>query len=433
MRRLVIGLFAAALGVTACKKEEPASAKSEGTQAQAAKPASDIKTDKGVDVEKKVIYVGALNDESGPGAAIGKPFAAGKRLLARQVNAGNSGLLPDGWTLELVEKDHAYNPQNAVQSYGDIQDRVLFLGTSFGTPNTLPLRDKLAADGVVAFPASQSSEMARHEYTPPIGASYKMEAMRAMDWVVEQAGGADKVKAAIVAQGDDYGKDGVDGWTEAAKHHGVTIVSQQSVAPGQKDFAAVVSALKAAGATHVLLTVLPSASGPILGTAAQLKYMPTWVGQTPAWVDRFFDPKVIPAGVFTNFYWATGLTYWGDNTPGMKDFQALAGQHTDVPKDFYTLNSYIQGRVQVEALKKAIEAKDLTRAGFQKALRGLTSTNAGGLMAAPVNLSKFPYETAVDVRVLKPVMDQGTWTVVADYATPKALAASPGKAANDAK
>lgn len=431
MRRLVLGLMAAALGLTACKKEDSATPGPEGSQSQS-RPVSDIKTDKGVDLEKKVVFIGALNDESGPGAAIGKPFAAGKRLLVRQVNAGNSGLLPEGWKLELVEKDHAYNPQNAVQAYSDLHDKVLFLGTSFGTPNTLPLRDKLAADGMVAFPASQSSEMAKSAYTPPIGASYKLEAMRALDWAVEHAGGADKVKAGIVYQGDDFGKDGIDGWTEAARFHGVKVVSQQTVAPGQKDFAAVVTALQQSGANYVLLTVLPSASGPILGTAAQLKYMPNWVGQTPAWVDRFFDAKVIPPAVFTNFYWATGLTYWGDDVPGMKDFLALHGQHADVPKDFYTLSSYVQGLVQVEALKKAIEAKDVTRAGYLQALKSLHTT-AGGMAAEPIDLSKFPYETAVSVRVLKPVMDQGTWQVVSGYAKPKALDAPAAKAADDSK
>ncbi|MCP3137670.1 ABC transporter substrate-binding protein [Pyxidicoccus xibeiensis] len=383
-----------------------------------------------MDLEKKVVYIGTLNDESGPGAAIGKPFAAGKRLLVRQVNAGNSGLLPDGWKLELVERDHAYNPQNAVQAYSDIQEQILFLGTSFGTPNTLPLRDKLAADGVVAFPASQSSEMARNQYTPPIGASYKLEAMRAMDFAVEHAGGADKVKAAIVSQGDDYGKDGVDGWSEAAKFHGVTIVARETVAPGQKDFAAVVTALKQSGANYVLLTVLPSASGPILGTAAQLKFMPTWLGQTATWVDRFFDPKVIPPPVFTNYYWVTGLTYWGDDVPGMKDFLSLHAQHADVPKDFYTLSSYIQGRVQVEALKNALESKDVTRAGYLKALKAISRTSAGGMAAEPVDLSKFPYETSVSVRILKPDLANGSWSVVSGFAPPKALGGSPAKAAD---
>ncbi len=37
---------------------------------------------RGVDVEKKIIRIGALNDESGPAAAIGKPYALGKRILS---------------------------------------------------------------------------------------------------------------------------------------------------------------------------------------------------------------------------------------------------------------------------------------------------------------------------------------------------------------
>lgn len=420
MKRIAtLGSVVFMLVALGCKKEEPKKeAPHPATPAAPAKPA--IKSDHGVDVEKKVVTIGALNDESGPAAAIGKPYAVGKRLLAKVVNAGGSGILPEGWTIQLVERDHAYNPQQAVQEYGALRDQVLFIGTSFGTPNTLPLRDKLQQDQIAAFPASLSSEMAKHEYTPPVGASYKMEAMRALDWAVEKAGGAAKVKAAIIAQGDDYGKDGIEGWLEQAKKRGVKVVSEQSVAPGQKDFAAVVSALKKSGANYVLLTVLPSASGPILGTAAQLKYMPTWIGQTPAWVDRFFDPSVIPSPVFTNFFWVTGLPYWGEDVEGMKDFLANYEKHGKEmgPPDFYTLVSYGQGRVQLEALKKAIEANDVTRAGYMKQLRSIKDADAGGLIK-PADLTKFPYETNTQTRVLKPKFAEKTWEEVAPYADPE--------------
>ena len=124
---------------------------------------------RGIDTEKKVLTIGALNDESGPAAAIGKPFALGKRILADTINAGGSGLLPDGWTVKLVEKDHGYNPQKSVQAYNEIKDQVLFIGSSFGTPNTLPLRAMLERDNMVAFPASLSSQMAQHKFTPPAG------------------------------------------------------------------------------------------------------------------------------------------------------------------------------------------------------------------------------------------------------------------------
>ena len=97
---------------------------------------------------------------------MGKPFAIGKRILAEQVNAGGSGL-SEGWKVKLVEKDHGYNPAKAKDAYNELKNDVLFIGTSFGTPNTLPLQPFLAQDKMVAFPASLSSAMAGSEWTPP--------------------------------------------------------------------------------------------------------------------------------------------------------------------------------------------------------------------------------------------------------------------------
>ena len=181
--------------------------------------------------------------------------------------------------------------------FKEIKDSVLFIGTSFGTPNTLPLVNMLEADKIVAFPASLSSQMGASKYTVPLGPSYKVEAMRAVDFMVENAGSAGKVKAGIVYQQDDYGKDGLAGLKAAAEKAGVSVVAEQTIAPGQKDFGAVVKGLQDAGATHVLISVLPSASGPLLGTAAKLGYAPVWIGSTPAWVDAFFNAKVLPPAV----------------------------------------------------------------------------------------------------------------------------------------
>lgn len=409
----------AAGGVAERPTNDPAGATptaAPATSSETDAPAGAVKTGKGVDATSRVIKIGALNDESGPAAAIGKPFAVGKRLLAKVADE----MLPEGWSVALVERDHGYNPQKSVQAYNEIKDDVLYIATSFGTPNTLPLRPMLARDGLMAFPASLSSKMAEFRQTPPLGPSYTVEARRAMDWVVDSAGDAEKVKAAIIYQQDDYGKDGLAGWKAAAARHGVEIVSEQSVAPGQKDMAAVVTALKDKGATHVLLTTLPSATGPILGTAAQLKFMPVWIGNTPAWIDAFFIAKVIPPVVFTNYHQMSGLPFWGEDVQGMSDFLATWEKHgKELGKpDFYVLLSFIQGMIQFAAIRDAIEAGDVTRAGFAKALAGLKDWDGGG-MIQPIDLSAFPYATGTRTRVLKPIMDKGTWTEVAPYAAPQ--------------
>ena len=92
-----------------------------------------------------------------------------------------------------------------------------------------------------------------------------------MDWAVQDAGKASKVKAAIIYQQDDFGKDGLEGWRMAAKKHGVKIVVERAIKPGQKSMVSEIKLLKKKRATHVFLAVLPSATGPILGTAAKMK------------------------------------------------------------------------------------------------------------------------------------------------------------------
>ena len=424
MRHWISFLFAAIVG---CSGGEP-------TAEPATEEAPGLRVDKGVDAESKVITIGALNDESGPAAAIGKSFAIGKRILAERINAGGSGLLPDGWTVRMVERDHGYNPQASVQTYDEIKDQILFLGTSFGTPNTLPLRPKLEIDQIVAFPASLSSVMAEHPYTPPLGAPYKSEAQRAVDFMVQRNGGAEGIKAGIVYQKDDFGKDGLAGLEQAAELHGVEIVDRQTVDPGQKDMAAVITSLKDSGATHVVLAVLPSSSGPILGTAAQLQFGPMWLGITPAWLDAFWNPEVIPSAVFANFYWIESLPFWGEKVPGMDDFLATYEQYgKDMgPPDWYILVSYIQGLTQIEAAKRAIESDDVTRAGFKTALTSMTGFDVGG-MVNPIDLSTTPYEVTNQVRVLQPDFENKTWTVAMPYGSPgskPAALAAPGDEAD---
>lgn len=415
-------LALASLALIACggKKTEaptptPAPAPT-GGEAPPAAPA--LKTDLGVDAAKKVIKIGTLNDESGPGAGIGKPFAIGKRILAAEVNAGKSGILPEGWTVELVERDHGYNPQKSVASYNEIKGQVLFIATSFGTPNTLPLLPHLQRDKLIAMPASLSSKMAENAFTPPAGPSYVIEARRALDFIAGSGPAAD-IKLAVVYQQDDYGADGLAGVKAQAEKHGIALVAEETVTPGQKDFTAVVTTLREKGATHVVLSVLPSATGPIVGTAAQLGFGPTWVGLTPAWIDAFFNPQVIPSAVFGRFFWVTGLPYWGEDLPGMKEFLAAKEAHgKDAPADFYVLLSYVQGRLGLAAATAAIEAGDITRDGFLKAFQSLEKWDAGGLFQ-PLDFSKVPYVTSVQTRILQPDFEAKSWKVAAPYAAPK--------------
>jgi ABC-type branched-subunit amino acid transport system substrate-binding protein len=375
----------------------------------------------GIDAANQIILIGTLNDESGPVAAIGRPYAVGKRMLADQINAGGSDLLPVGWRVRLIERDHGYNPQRSVQLFNEIRDRVLFIGTSMGTPNTLPLRPMLQRNNIVAFPASLSSKMAEFEHTPPIGASYKAEAQRALDFALADAGGVEQLRAAIIYQQDDYGQDGLDGWTSAAEQLGVTIVSTQTYAPGQTDYTAVVNALRRAGATHVLLTTVPSATAPVLGTALQLDYEPVWIGNSPAWIDRYFDPSVMPPAALRNFHLVSSLAFWGEEVQPFMDLFLDAyerfGRARSEP-DLYILASYAQGLVQIEAARRMIEAGELSRSGYLQALRTIEDFTAHGAFSEPLDLTELPYQSGFQTRIMRPDLERATWRIIEPFQAP---------------
>ncbi len=390
----------------------------DGPDEDAADP-GDIASDFGVDVENQVLTVGALDDTSGPASTIGLPYAVGKRVAVAQQNAGDLDLLPEGWTVELVERDHGYNPQQSVAEFNAIKDDVLFFITTFGTPNTLPLVDLATPEEITLLPASLSSELAVNEFTPPIGAPYKVEAEHAVAHALEEAG--DDLAFGVIYQLDDYGGDGLAGAESAAEFHGIELVGAEGVAPGETDVTAPVQALQNAGATHILVAVLPSTTGPVLGTAAQLGYEPVFYGLTASWIDAFFDPEVLPPPVYANFRWATGLPLWGEDLPGMEDFLAAYEEFgsDDYPPDFYILASYTQALLGFEAFGRALEAGDVTRSGFYDALRTIDNFDAFGLYPQPIDMTSFPFVTLTDTRILQPGEALDDWTILADFATPE--------------
>ena len=153
-----------------------------------------------------------------------------------------------------------------------------------------------------------------------------------------------------------------------------------------------------------------------------------WIGNTPAWIDRFFSKDVIPPAVFAKFYWATGLPYWGEDLPGMDEFMKAWDAYGKEMgnKDFYILASYGAGLAQIETLRRAIESDDVSRDGYVKAMKSIKAYTAGGL-TQPLNLSKVPYESGVLTRILQPDMAAASWKSVADYAEPAAAPAGGAK------
>jgi len=334
-------------------------------------------------------------------------------MLFRRANLGDNRLLPGDWTVELHEKDHAHETERATEAYESLRDRVLFVATSFGAEPTLALRDALEEDGVVAFPSSLSSKMADHTYTPPVGATYRRQGMRAAAFAADETDAL-----GVVHRDDSFGRDALEGARAAVGAD--RVVARTGGSFGSDAAADLIDALQSEGVESVLLADLPGTTASLLEAAAQEDYEPTWIATTPAWSDRFYtDDSPVPAERLTGLHRVTSFPYWGEDVPGMEEFVETYEEYgsNEFRPDHYMLQSYIHGLVQLEILRRCIDDGALTRADFLEQLRTVSNFTAGGL-TPEIDLSETPYPTIREARILRAAPDDRGWNVASEYRAP---------------
>jgi ABC-type branched-subunit amino acid transport system substrate-binding protein len=332
----------------------------------------------GVDTTHKTITLGVLSALSGPvGQLIGIPLTQGVEAYFKDINA-HGGI--DGYTVNLVEKDNKYPDTTAqVAGYQEIHNSVAMIAESLGTPTTHAIVDQVNADHLLTSVASLDSYLARQTYMVLIGTPYRLQVENAFDYVVNTLH-VSSPKTAIIYQNDAYGQDGLQGYTESIAAYHLNDVGQVPFTPGAPDFIAQAAQLKASGAKFVFLTATPPDAAKIIGTAAQLHYIPQWIFQSPAYHPILLTTPVAP--ILEHFVWVMGQgPTWGDQSvPGM--VQMLQDQQTyfpsEVPNGFFVFG-YTESIITAAILKKAADNHDLSRAGIFNAFNTLGSVNLMGL------------------------------------------------------
>jgi ABC-type branched-subunit amino acid transport system substrate-binding protein len=365
------------LAVSACGTGNSTSTSS-GDGGKAAK----LQTGPGVDVATKTISIGDINALTGPAAALGNPVAAGHKAFFDGLNA-RGGI--DGWKVKLTVKDSGYKPQEHVQVYNQLQQSVAMLN-SFGSPTTKAIQPQVDQQKIVTFPASFDSLWGADSVMAPVGAPYSVDIANVLDYYTES--GTRKPKIGIIYQNDEYGADGLRGFKAARSALGFTDAGQQSFNAGDTSFTAQVQKLKSAGADAVVVTALPSATGPIVGTAATLGFKPQWILQGPSFLEQLItkdgnvDSPATPVAPALKGALVTSFAApWGDEqTPGMRQLVADHDQYSaKLPPSIYFTLAYAQGQVQAAILRKAIQSGNLTREGILTAKQNLGTVELGGI------------------------------------------------------
>jgi ABC-type branched-subunit amino acid transport system substrate-binding protein len=336
----------------------------------------------GVNVKTKTITIGNIGAISGPAGPLGTPALAGAQAAVKSINA-HGGI--DGWKLKILFKDAAYNPQNQVQAYNAINGQIAVL-QSFGSPTTKAIKSQLDSAKLVTAPLSWDSAWSKDPDLAPVGTPYALDIANGLYYLVHTKHLANKV--GMIYQDDEFGFDGLRGAQAASKAGYVNLVATASEVLGSTDFTAQVQKMKAAGANIVVITALPSATGPIVGTAASLGYTPTYLLQGPAWFEALetatgaLGAKATPiaAPLAANTYVASFATAWGSHTRGMKAVLAAHKKYsrTQTPSIYFTW-AYAQTNVLAAILKKAIKNGDLSRQGIFRARQEVGTINTGGL------------------------------------------------------
>ncbi|MGB5532299.1 MAG: ABC transporter substrate-binding protein [Acidimicrobiia bacterium] len=372
---------------TAAEAETTTTAAEAETTTTAAAESMEIAVDYGVDLETKTIKVGQLADITNfqAFAALVNPIIDGQKMYWDYVNA--NGGIGDGFMVEMVTRDTAYNTEQHIAAYDEIRDQVVAISHSTGSPPTLAIADAIAEDNMIVVPATWYSGWTDTTIAPGVlhtGVNYCLESMSLLDWLkAEEANeGNDAPTLAVASIPGDFGLDSVAGALLWAEANDIEIVYDGSgmILPGQ-DNTPIGGSIVESGADMVFVTTTPSTFGEVYGAAVAQGFEAKWAGAGPTYNPVFIGPdSAIAAPIQRDWYGAFYSTPWASESPGMALVQQLYDESgsTEALKDYVTVG-VVEAMLVETALRQAYENGDMTRKGVFDAIYSLDDVDFMGI------------------------------------------------------
>lgn len=328
----------------------------------------------------ETIRLGVLTPQTGVAAVIGNPVTEGNRVFFEALNA--EGGIAGKYKVELEIADTQYQPQTAVQQYNATKDNVAAYVQVLGTGVVNALLPLLEEDEIVAGPGSLDSFWVPEQYLMPLGGPYQVQAVNAMDYWFNQEGNdpADTTVCTMI-QDDPYGEAGQAGMEFAAEEIGFEVAETARFAATDTDFSGQINTLKSGGCELVFLVSLPSATGAIIGAAAQQQFTPQWIGQSPTWVGALAQSQIAPY-LQEHYLLMSEGPEWGDTSvEGMAQMLEDLEQYApDQGPDIYFAFGYAEAWSLAQVLERAVELGDLSREGIVEAMNTVGTITTGGLL-----------------------------------------------------
>ena len=347
-RRLVVSATAALLiaAGAAC------TTKDDGTTAAGGTESGDTATlETGPGVTDDTITLGVLTDQSGPFAGASLGISQGRQLFWDARNA--DGGVCDR-TVEFAVSDHAYNAQNATTLYAGMQPDVLAFDELLGSPMIDALRPSIDQDEVLTMAVSFSSSVLDSPYMVVTGATYDIEMINALQWLLDEGRVAEGDTIGHIYLEGDYGENALSGTEYAADELGLEI-AKQKVQPTDADLTAAVTALDDAGADVVLLTVTPPQAASAVAVAHANGLDMSFVGSNPSFSPALLRSPAAEALQSSYEMVSSVAPYVSDEEGPTAVRDAYTASFAGDTPTHFVLYGYAQGELMAQILDTACE------------------------------------------------------------------------------
>lgn len=354
---LSAGLIAAALALSGC------GTKGTGSPEQGAP---------GVTADS--ITLGVITDLTGPFAAGARQQLAGAQIYWDSVNA-DGGVC--GRQVQLLVRDHQYDPQLAVSAYSEISSQVLGLQISLGSPTTAAIRPQVEQDGMPTIPISFSPSLLDSEALIVPGTTYDVEMVNAVDYLIEQGELASGDTIGYVYLQGEFGEPGFAGASYAAQRNGIEVLGRQ-IDPTVPDLATQIGEFRRAGVSAIFLSATPPQVASAASVATTEGFEVPIVASIPGWAPELMDTAAAQALV-DRVRIVSPVAPFNSDAPGPTQLRELFGQQPrEVPASWGVSLGYALGAIMDQTLARTCEDGELTRESVLTALRAQQTIDSRG-------------------------------------------------------
>ncbi|MGB3811961.1 MAG: branched-chain amino acid ABC transporter substrate-binding protein [Shinella sp.] len=325
------------------------------------------------------IVIGLIAPLTGPVAAYGDQVKNGAEAAVAEINK-NGGILGEQVVLKLT--DDAGEPKQGVSAANQIVgEGIRFVVGPVTSGVAIPASDVLAENGILMVtPTATAPDLTARGLTNVLRTCGRDDQQAEVAAAYVLASLKDK-KVAVVHDKGAYGKGLADAFKAALNKGGVTEALYDSVTPGDKDFSALITRLKADGVEVIYFGGYHPEGGLLARQLKDLSVNATIIGGE---------------GLSNSEYWAIGNeaaagTLFTNASDALKsaDSQAAVAvlKEKGVPPEAFTLNAY----AAVEVLKAGIE-----KAGSADDAAAVTAALKSG-EAIPTAIGKLTYGESGDL------------------------------------